>query len=371
MSVRDAAARKAPVDPAEATEELVERIFSSAVGLFDLAAVHLGDRLGLYRALAEEGAATSTELAERTGTDERYVREWLEQQAVTEILAVDDEAAGAGERRYSLPPGYAEALVDADSPTFIAPLGRQALGMLRPLPQLVDAFRSGGGIPYSEYGEDTRQGIADLNRAMFLNELGSAWFPAIPDVHDRLCAGARVADIGCGTGWSSIAIARAYPNVLVDGLDSDSASIEAARANVAAEGLEDRVRFVTQDASDPSLDGEYALVTIFEALHDMGRPVETLVHARSLLGREGTVIVADERVADRFTAPGDDLERIMYGFSVVHCLAVSRADHEDSAATGTAMRPAVLREYARAAGFPRVEILPVENDFWRFYRLDP
>jgi SAM-dependent methyltransferase len=358
-------------EAAEATEALVERVFSSAIGLFDLASIHLGDRLGLYRALAEGGAATSAELARRTGTDERYVREWLEQQAVTDILAVDDEDAAAEERRYSLPPGHAEALVEADSPSYIAPLGRQALGMLRPLPQLVDAFRTGAGIPYADYGEDTRQGIADLNRAMFLNELGRAWFPAIEDVDERLRAGARVADLGCGTGWSSIAIARAYPNAVVDGLDADSASIEAARANAAAEGLEDRVRFVAQDASSPSLDGGYALVTIFEALHDMGRPVEALEHARRLLDPDGTVIVADERVADRFTAPGDDLERIMYGFSVVHCLAVGRADHEHSAATGTAMRPDTLREYASLAGFRQTTVLPIENDFWRFYRLDP
>jgi SAM-dependent methyltransferase len=183
--------------------------------------------------------------------------------------------------------------------------------------------------------------------------------------------GARVADLGCGTGWSSIAIARAYPNAVVDGLDVDGASIEAARANAADEGLEERVRFFTQDASDPSLDGGYAVVTIFEALHDMARPVEALAHAHRLLAGDGALIVADERVAERFTAPGDDLERIMYGFSVVHCLAVGRADHEDSAATGTAMRPDILREYARAAGFERTTVLPIENDFWRFYRLDP
>jgi 2-polyprenyl-3-methyl-5-hydroxy-6-metoxy-1,4-benzoquinol methylase len=358
-----------PIDTAEASEALVERIFASTIGLFDLASIHLGDRLGFYRSLAKDGPATSAELAERTGTDERYVREWLEQQAVTDILEVEDGAAT--ERRYRLPPGHAEALVNVDSPSFIAPLGRQALGMLRPLPQLVEAFRTGAGIPYADYGEDTREGIADLNRVMFLNELGSSWFPAIPDLHERLLAGARVADLGCGTGWSSIAIARAYPNAVVDGLDADRASIEAARANAAAEGLAERARFFVQDASDPSLDGGYAVVTIFEALHDMARPVEALAHALELLAEDGAVVVADERVADRFTAPGDDLERIMYGFSVVHCLAVGRADHEDSAATGTAMRPDTLRDYAGAAGFRRTTVLPIENDFWRFYRLDP
>ena len=356
-----------------ASETLVDRVVTSTIGLFELAGLYLGDRLGLYRALHESGSATSGELAQRSGTDERYVREWLEHQAVSALLEVDDEEAGATERRYALPPGHAEALIDPDAPAYIAPLARQALGMLSPLPELAEAFRTGAGVPYPSYGPDTREGIADLNRTMFVNELGSAWFPSIDDVHVRLGSppGACVADLGCGSGWSSIAIARAYPHAFVDGIDSDPASIETARTNAHAEGLDDRVRFFVKDASDPGLDGVYDLVTIFEALHDMARPVDALANARGLLGDGGMAIVADERVAERFAAPGDDLERLMYGFSVVHCLAVGRADHEQSAATGTVMRPVTLHDYARAAGFTRSEALPIENDFWRFYRLDP
>jgi ubiquinone/menaquinone biosynthesis C-methylase UbiE len=190
-------------------------------------------------------------------------------------------------------------------------------------------------------------------------------------VHERLRAGARVADLGCGQDWSSIAIARAYPNVTVDGLDNDRASIEAARANAATEGLEDRVRFVVQDASDPSLDGGYALVTIFEALHDMGRPVEALEHARRLLGPDGTVIVADERVAERVHG-SRRRPRAIHVRLQRRALPRGRSGRpRGPAATGTAMRPEILREYARAAGFVRTEVLPIENDFWRFYRLDP
>jgi SAM-dependent methyltransferase len=355
------------------SEALIERIVTSTIGMFDLAGVYLGHRLGLYRSLGDREAVTSEELATRTGTDERYLREWLEHQAVSGLLTVDDEAAEARGRRYSLPPAHVDPLVDPDSPAYIAPLARQAVGMLSPLALLVEAFRTGDGVPYPDYGEDTRDGIAELNRAMFVNELGETWFPAIEDVHARLssASGACVADMGCGTGWSSIAMARAYPQVLVDGIDSDPASIETARENAIAEGVGDRVRFFVQDASDSTLDGVYDLVTIFEALHDMARPIEALSTAHRLLATGGTAIVADERVAERFRAPGDDLERLMYGFSVLHCLAVGRADHPDSAATGTVMRPDTLREYARSAGFRRVEALPIENDFWRFYRLDP
>ena len=355
------------------SDALVDRVVASTIGLFELAGLYLGDRLGLYRALHDSGAATSVQLAQRTDTDERYVREWLEQQAVSALLSVDDEGAGATERRYSLPAGHAAALVDRDGAAYIAPLARQALGMLTPLQELTEAFRTGAGVPYPHYGPDTREGIADLNRAMFINELGTVWFPSIDDVHARLGSppGACVADLGCGSGWSSIAIARAYPHAFVDGVDSDAASIELARANAEAEGLDDRARFFVKDASDSGLDGVYDVVTIFEALHDMARPIDALTNAHRLLAPGGTAIVADERVAERFAAPGDDLERLMYGFSVVHCLAVGRADHEHSAATGTVMRPVTLHDYARAAGFSRSQVLPIENDFWRFYRLDP
>jgi tRNA A58 N-methylase Trm61 len=158
--------------------------------------------------------------------------------------------------------------------------------------------------------------------------------------------------------------------VTVDAIDIDSASIEHARANVAAAGLSDRVQPIVQDASDPRLGGRCDLVTIFEALHDMNHPVEALRAARNMLAEGGSVLIADERVAERFTAPGDELERFNYGWSVLHCLAVGMLE-EDSAGTGTAIRPDTVRAYASEAGFARVDVLPIENDFWRFYRLMP
>jgi len=156
----------------------------------------------------------------------------------------------------------------------------------------------------------------------------------------------------------------------VDAIDVDAESIETARANVAAAGVADRVRPVVLDASDPELGGRYELVTIFEALHDMNHPVGALQAARNSLAEGGSVVIADERVAERFIAPGDELERFNYGWSVLHCLAVGLLD-ENSAGTGTVMRPDTVRAYAAEAGFGRVEVLPIEHDFWRFYRLVP
>ena len=351
-------------------DALAERIFESSIGMLEILSIYVGDRLGLYRALADGGEMTASELATVTGTHERYAREWLEQQAVAGILEVEDEQAEPEARRYRLPDGHAEVLLERDSLYYMTPLAQQLVGTARPLPTILEAFRSGGGVPYTEYGSDMREGIAYANRTMFVNLMGSEWLPAVPDVHERLRAvpPARVADIGCGTGWSSISIARAYPKARVDGFDMDEESIAEAKENAEAERLADRVTFHLQDAADPELSGGYDLAIAIECIHDMSRPVEALRAMRSLVGEEGTVLVVDERVGETFAAPGDEIERLMYGWSVVHCLPVGMAD-QPSAGTGTVMRPATLRRYATEAGFSKIEILPIENDMWRFYRL--
>ncbi len=237
------------------------------------------------------------------------------------------------------------------------------------LPQLVEAFRTGGAPPPLPWAPEGR---ADYNRAVFLNLLGTQWLPAIADVDRRLRAGppARVADLACGPGWSGIAMAQAYPLVRVDGVDLDPDVIAAARRNAGQAGVSGRVTFAVTDACGPGWSGRYDLVTIFEGLHDMSRPVDALRAARGMLGQSGSVVVADELVADEFTAPASDLERYHYGWSVVSCLPAAMGDPR-TAATGAVMRPATLRRYAQKAGFRSVEVLPVETPTWRFYRLTP
>jgi SAM-dependent methyltransferase len=194
----------------------------------------------------------------------------------------------------------------------------------------------------------------------------------MPDVQVRLQAEppARVADIGCGTGWSTIALARAYPLARVSGVDLDVDSIRQARLNAERAGLADRIAFEVGDAANLSLAGTFDLVTAFETLHDMARPVQALEGMRRLAGASGVVLIADERVADSFIAPGDAIERLCYGFSVLHCLPASLAE-QPSAGIGTVLRAPALRGLAEAAGFRSVQVLPIQNDFWRFYRLDP
>ena len=350
-------------------DALADRLFTSANATFDLATVYLGDRLGLFRALADGSPSTSAELAGRTGLDERYVREWLEQQAVTGILEADGSGHAAS-RRYTLPAGHREVLVDELSLAHMTPFIRAIVGSMPMLPGIMRAFSDGGGVGWADYGDDLREGQAAGNRPQF-HHLMAGWLGQIPDVHARLSApGARVADVACGEGWSTIAIARAYPNARVDGIDLDEPAIERARRNAADSDVADRVAFHARDAADPALEGAFDLVTVFEAVHDMSQPVAVLGAARRLLAPGGTMIVMDERVAEQFTAPGDDVERFMYGFSVLVCLPNSLAE-TPSVGTGTAMRPDTLRGYARDAGFGEVNVLPIEHPSFRFYRLDP
>jgi 2-polyprenyl-3-methyl-5-hydroxy-6-metoxy-1,4-benzoquinol methylase len=189
-------------------------------------------------------------------------------------------------------------------------------------------------------------------------------------VDAALRRGGRVADVGCGFGWSSIGIALAYPDATVDGFDVDEPSVQAARRNAAEAGVADRVRFTVADVAAVAGTGAYDVVTAFECIHDLADPVSVLAAMRRLARPEGTVLVMDERVAERFTAPGDEVERLMYGYSLACCLADGLSERP-SVATGTVMRPATLRRYAREAGFADVEVLDVDDDFFRFYRLVP
>ncbi|SFK88013.1 Methyltransferase domain-containing protein [Halogranum rubrum] len=357
---------------AEETEAFVDRLLDAVAGTLTMETLFVGHKLGYYEAIAEAGSVTSEELASATDTHERYAREWLEQQTVTGIIGIEDEHADATSRRYFLPPGREEALTDRDSLNYVAPFGSLLVGAVRPADAILEAYRTGGGVPYEEYGEHFREGQAAINRPAFLHSMGSEWIPAMADVDDRLRTdpSARVADVGCGYGWSSIGIAQAYPNVHVDGYDLDTKSVEEAQKNVREAGLGDRVTVECRDAGDTDIDGEYDLVTAFECVHDLSDPVGVLRNMRRLVADDGAVLVVDERVGDEFTADGDDVEWMMYGWSVLHCLPVGMADHP-SAGTGTVMRTDTLRQYATDAGFSDLTVLPVENYFFRFYRLEP
>src|SRR5262245_29508282 len=203
----------------EQADALVERLFGAVIGTAELMNVYLGDRLGLYAPLAD-GWRTSSELAAEAGIAERYAREWLEEQAVAGFLEVDDAGAPASERRYTLPAEHGQVLFDRDAPTYFAAFPRMFVAAAQQLPALMQAYRDGGGVGWRDFGPDMSEGQELGNRPTYISAL-AGWFASIPDVHATLSSGARMADVGCGGGWSSISLARAYPDLTVDGFDLD------------------------------------------------------------------------------------------------------------------------------------------------------
>lgn len=350
--------------PEPDAEAVADRIFNAALSTMDVLAIYLGDRLGWYRSLASDGPASPAELAQRTGTSERYAREWLEQQATTGLLAAHDD----GTNRFTLPAGAAEVLTDTSSLNYLAPLARMIAGAAVQLPALQAAYRAGSGVGWSEFGADALESQADMNRPWFERELANALRQA-PDLFARLEGErASIADIGCGAGWSTIALARALPTATITGFDIDAASVELARSN--ASSVNSSAQFQVIDAAGLP-ERQFDTVFAFECIHDMPYPVDVLAAARRSLRAGGAVVVMDEAVGEAFAPPGDEVERLMYGFSLLICLPDGLA-HPHSVGTGTVMRPATLRRYAVDAGFADVRILPIEDfGFFRFYELVP
>lgn len=350
------------------TDQLAERIFQSTVHALELFSIYLGKKLGLYAALRRHGPLTPRGLAAKAGIAPRYALEWLEQQAVAGFLEVVPDGQTGELRSFVLPAANLAVLDDRDHPSHVAPFAQMIASIGSVLPEVCDAWRVGGGVPYERYGEDFREGQGDINRPAFLVDLCTEWLPRIPGLHRELMErdGIRVADLACGQGWSTIALADAYPRAQVTGFDLDAASIEDARQR--AEARDSRAEFRAIDGADLAEHGPFDLVLLIEALHDMPRPAEVLAGIRRSMAPGGVLILADERVAEDFTPKGDLLERMMYGWSLTHCLPVSMSE-QPSRALGTVLRPSVMQDLAREAGFGSCEILDIPNDLFRFYRL--
>lgn len=350
----------------DATTAFADRMMSATLGWVDLMAVHLGSQLGWYAELATGDGLTAGELAQRTRTDARYAREWLEQQAATGILSAE-EGTDASSRRFRLAPGVAEVLLDRSSLSYLEPLARMAASAAVQLDALLDAYRTGGGVSWEQLGEHARESQADMNRPWF-DQLPSL-FAGNERIHEVLRRStARIADLGAGGGWSSIALAQAYPHLCVVGFDIDEPSVEAARRNAAAAGVADRVEFLLCDAALVAEHGPFDAVFAFECLHDMPHPVDVLASARGAVSDDGIVVIMDEATEEHFTADASELERLLYGFSLFVCLP-DGLSHRPSAGTGTVMRPSTLRGYARSAGWSDIRVLIPEFGLWRFYEI--
>lgn len=308
------------------------------------ALVVMGDRLGYYHALADGGATTPAELAERTNTSEHYAREWLNAQAAGGFVEYDP-ATG----KYLLPPEHAIALTDESSPAFLPGFFQIALGTVQHTTQTIEAARSGAGVGWHEHNSDVHVGCERFFRPGYNANLVAGWLPALDGVVQKLEAGARVADLGCGHGASTILMAQAYPRSTFVGSDYHAESIETARSRAAEAGVADRVTFEVAAATQYSGTG-YDLATTFDALHDMGDPVGAAKHVRESLASDGTWMVVEPMAGDRVEDNLNPVGRAYYGFSTLLCTPASLSQ-DVGLALGTQAGPAHIRDVTTAAGF--------------------
>ncbi|MGC5052456.1 class I SAM-dependent methyltransferase [Micromonospora sp. DT48] len=347
------------------------RLFRTMLATQEMFTVYLGVRLGLYDALRDGDPRTPAELAEAAEVDPRYAREWLEQQATAGILVAVTAPGDADpdRRRYALPATHATVLTESDDPASMAALAVLPVGgIAMALPHLLDAYRTGGRVADEVFGDDWLHGHSGANRALYRHQLAGWIETYLPDLHARLCEpGRRVADVACGVGWSSIALARAYPGLSVTGIDISASAIALATGNAARAGLADRVGFTVGDAAAQHGTKGYDLVCLFDALHELTDPVGVLAACRELCAADGTMLVMDAKVAPAFTAPGDDVEQFQYATSVLHCLPAARS--VEGGGHGTVLRPDDVRAMAARAGYAATVVVPVPDRFHRLYRL--
>jgi len=307
----------------------------------------IGERLGLYKAMAGAGALTSQEVADRAGVAERPVREWLRNQAAGGYVTYDAEAD-----RYTLPPEHALALADEDSPLYVLGLFDSIASIYAKEPEIEEAFRSGRGMGWHEHDHRLFRGTERFFRPGYRAHLVAEWIPALDGVQDKLERGARVADVGCGHGASTIIMAEAFPNSEFFGFDYHDASIEQARSRAADAGVGDRITFEVAAAKDyPGSD--YDLVCVFDCLHDMGDPVGAARHVLDTLADDGTWMIVEPYANDTVEANLNPVGRVFYGASTVICTPASLAQ-EVGLALGAQAGEARLTEVITEAGFTRV-----------------
>jgi SAM-dependent methyltransferase len=309
------------------------------------ALVVMGDRLGLYRALSGSGPLTPAELADKTGTTERYVREWLNAQAAGGYIEYDPDSG-----RYTLPPEQALALTDSESPAYLPGFFQIALGSVLDSPRITDAAKSGDGVGWHEHNHDVFDGCERFFRPGYNANLLSVWLPALDGVVEKLERGASVADVGCGHGSSTILMARAYPQSTFVGYDYHDGSIETAKERAREEGI-DNVRFETSPAARFAGTG-YDLVTMFDCLHDMGDPVGAARHVRQALAKDGTWMIVEPAAGDRVEDNLNPIGRAYYGFSTLLCTP-SSLSQEVGLALGAQAGEARIHDVVTTGGFSK------------------
>lgn len=345
-----------------ALERLGQRLESNFAGAMTVGLIYLGDQLGLFAALRDAGPITAAGLAERTGLVERYVREWLAGMVAAGLVAYEPD-----EERFGLTPEQVAVFADPASLSYSAPLATCLLINLAQADHVATAFRQGGGVPFDAYGLPFAEAMERLTGPGYRSELVARWLPALPGAVESLHAGGAFLDVGCGGGVACVEVARAFPQASVLGLDRHAPSIERARANARAAGLEARVRFDTVAVEALPPEARFDVVTTFDVIHDLADPVGVLRAIRQVLAPDGGYLMVEGKVGDRLEENIGPPYQLSYGISVFHCLPQSLV--EGGAGLGGCMGPATAQELAATAGFGRFTVLPLEGA--AFYELRP
>lgn len=350
------------VDPDRLMSFVLRAVDETGAAL-NCALVVMGQRLGYYRSLVENGPSTPAELAERTHTDQHYAREWLNAQAAGGFVAYDP-ATG----RYHLPPEQATALHDETSPAFVGGLFQLAYGTLRDALTIVDAARTGAGMGWGEHNSDVHVGCEKFFLPTYASHIVNDWIPALEGVADKLAGGARVADVGCGHGGSTLLMAQAFPNSVFVGTDVHAGSIETARQRAGAAHADLQVSFEVA-AADEISGGPNDLVTMFDCLHDMGDPVGAARRVREVIAEDGTWMIVEPAAGDRVEDNLNPIGRAYYGFSTLLCTPSSLAQPVGMA-LGTQAGPARIRDVVREAGFSRFRAA-AQTPFNNIFQVQP
>lgn len=325
------------------------------------ALTYIGDRLGIFKALADAGAVTSAELAERTGLNERYLREWLGAMTAAKYIAYD---AAAG--RYSMTPEHAMILADENSQFFMGGFMQMIVPEVAMAPKLMESFRTGKGLPQSEYPPEVFEAIERGSAPMYRHQLIRKWMPAMPQVVEALNAGGAALDVGCGSGRAVVALATAYPKAHIHGYDGHQGSVERARANAKAAGVAERVTFDVVDCTRLPAE-KFDFISTFDVVHDSVDPVGLMKSIRGALKPDGSYLMVEVNVSNRLEDNINPMGRMMYSASTLYCMTVSLA--HGGAGIGALMGEPKARELALEAGFTRFQRLPVKDAFSVLYEL--
>lgn len=324
---------------------------------------YIGDRLGIFQALAKASPVTSAELAANTGLNERYLREWLGAMTAAKYLDYD-----AGSGRYSMPREHAMVLADESSPFYMGGFMQMIVPEVAMAPKLMQSFRTGRGVPQSEYPTEVFEAIERSSAPMYRHSLLRKWLPAMPQVIDCLNNGAEALDVGCGSGRAVITIASAFANARIHGYDAHPGSIERARANAASAGVAERVNFEVLDCTRLPPE-RFDFISAFDVVHDSVDPAGLLESIRGALKPNGTCLMVEVNASNRVEDNINPMGRMMYAASTLYCMTVSLA--HNGAGLGALMGENKARELAREAGFTRFQRLPVKDAFSALYELRP